>query len=100
MDTAVKLALDLGMFHRGFATEHGHGDLMLTECWRRTWWTLYIVDAYYAGTLGTLEFAVVGVEATVDLPCEESEYESGVSIACQSFTFKVCSALHPRLLHY
>lgn len=40
---------------------------------------LYIVDAYYAGTLGTMNFAVVDIDATVDLPCEEREYELEVS---------------------
>lgn len=80
MDAAVRLALDLEMFRREFAAVHGDGDPVLTESWRRTWWALYIVDAYIAGTLGTMELAVVNVEATVDLPCEECEYESGVGL--------------------
>ncbi|KAG6354797.1 hypothetical protein INS49_003878 [Diaporthe citri] len=63
------------MFRQEFASEHGAADPVLMECWRRTWWMLYIVDAYYAGTLGTMNFAVVDVDATVDLPCEEREYE-------------------------
>ena len=79
LDAAARLALDLAMFRRDFAAEHGSGDPILTESWRRTWWMLYIVDAYYTGTLGTMEFVVTDVEATVDLPCEEADYESGVS---------------------
>jgi hypothetical protein len=39
---------------------------------------LYIVDAYYAGTLGAMNFKTFSIESTVDLPCEEWEYESGV----------------------
>ena len=78
MDLAVQCALDIGMFRREFASDQGQGDLVLQESWRRTWWMLYITDAYYAGTLGTPELAVSDVQATVDLPCEESEYESGV----------------------
>ncbi|KAK2051579.1 hypothetical protein LY76DRAFT_621082 [Colletotrichum caudatum] len=74
---AVRLALDLEMFQQEFAGAHGGGDPIMTESWRRTWWELYIVDAYYAGTLGTMNFMVVDIEATVELPCEESEYESG-----------------------
>ncbi|KAK2608181.1 hypothetical protein N8I77_006805 [Diaporthe amygdali] len=77
MKSAVKLALDLEMYRQEFASDHGAGDPVLAECWRRTWWMLYIVDAYYAGTLGTMNFAVVDIDATVDLPCEELEYESG-----------------------
>lgn len=79
--TAVKLAVDLKMFRQEFASDHGAGDPVLMECWRRTWWILYIVDAYYAGTLGTMNFAVFDIEATVDLPCEEWEYDSEVSTA-------------------
>ena len=56
------------------------GDVVLMESWRRTWWMLYIVDAYYAGTLGTMNLKAFLVEATVDLPCEEDVYESGVSM--------------------
>lgn len=78
---AVKLAVDLKMFRQEFASEHGAGDPVLMECWRRTWWMLYIVDAYYAGTLGTMNLAVVDIDATVDLPCEEREYELEVSKA-------------------
>lgn len=77
IEAATQLAIDLGMFSRQFATEHGAGDPVLEECWRRTWWMLYIVEAFYAGTLGTKTFKAVNLEATVDLPCEESEYESG-----------------------
>lgn len=77
--TAVELAVDLKMFRREFAGDYGAGDPVLMESWRRTWWMLYIVDGYYAGTLGTMNFAVVDIDATVDLPCEEWEYESEVS---------------------
>lgn len=73
--TAVELAVDLKMFRREFANDHGAKDPVLMECLRRTWWMLYIVDAYYAGTLGTMNFAVFDIDATVDLPCEEWEYE-------------------------
>lgn len=79
MDAAVRLALHLEMFRREFAINYGCGDAMLTESWRRTWWTLYLVDGYYAGTLGTMKSEFMDVEATADLPCEEHEFESGVS---------------------
>ncbi|KAH7251383.1 hypothetical protein BKA59DRAFT_472028 [Fusarium tricinctum] len=76
--TARDVALNLGMHRQEYATADGFGDEVLMESWRRTWWMLYIVDAYYAGTLGTLNLKVFHIEASVDLPCEESEYESGV----------------------
>ncbi|KAH7014842.1 hypothetical protein EDB80DRAFT_566912 [Ilyonectria destructans] len=77
MDAAVRLALHLEMFRREFAINYGCGDAVLTESWRRTWWTLYLVDGYYAGTLGTMKSEFMDVEATADLPCEEHEFESG-----------------------
>lgn len=85
MDAATSLAVDLKMYLSDFAASHGRDDPVLKECWRRTWWMLYIVDAYYTGTLGTMNFRVVDIAATVDLPCEEREYESGVSIGTPSF---------------
>lgn len=77
---ANKLAIDLQMFHPGFAAAQGADDLVLRESWRRTWWMLYIVDTYYAGTLGTMNLQVVNIDTTMELPCDESDYESGVSV--------------------
>ncbi|KAI5459237.1 hypothetical protein BGZ63DRAFT_415868 [Mariannaea sp. PMI_226] len=77
LSTAAGLARELGMFRGEFATERGSGDPIIIECWRRTWWMLYIVDIYFAGSLGTMTFTVLDIDATVDLPCEEAEYESG-----------------------
>jgi hypothetical protein len=78
INDAIRLALDLQMHHEEFAVKNGAEDPVVSESWRRTWWMLYTVDAYYAGTLGTMEFQVMEVDATVGLPCEEQEYESGV----------------------
>ena len=78
IDTATSVAVEVGMHKREFVDTY-RGDDVLMESWRRAWWMLYIVDAYYAGTLGTMNLKAFHVEATVDLPCEEVEYESGVS---------------------
>ncbi|KAJ5930169.1 hypothetical protein N7466_005662 [Penicillium verhagenii] len=77
MDTAVQVARELEMFRAEFAVKYGGTDRVLQESWRRTWWTLYTVEAYYAGTLGTMNFEVAKIDTTVELPCEESEYELG-----------------------
>lgn len=78
MDYAIQVALELGMHRQYFATANGFGDPTLQECWRRTWWQIYIVDAYYAAMKHVTTFATFDVEATTELPCEEDEYESGV----------------------
>lgn len=44
IDTAVEIALDLGMHLEQFAADNGCGSRYLEECWRRTWWELYVVD--------------------------------------------------------
>ena len=80
MNMATKLATDLQMFHHEFATVQEADDLVMRESWRRTWWMLYIVDAYYAGTLGTTNLQTIKIEATAELPCDESDYESGVGV--------------------
>ncbi|EKJ73826.1 hypothetical protein FPSE_05949 [Fusarium pseudograminearum CS3096] len=84
-DIATNVALELGMHKGEFASASGAGDAVLMESWRRTWWMLYIVDAYYAGTLGTMNFKTFHVEATVSLPCEEDEYESCVSVSLSNW---------------
>ncbi|SCV39610.1 related to C6 transcription factor [Fusarium fujikuroi] len=77
MDAAIDVAVKLEMHKKEFATTWGFGDSMMVECWRRTWWMLFITDASYAGTLGTMNFKTLHVESTAELPCEESDYESG-----------------------
>jgi hypothetical protein len=78
MDSAISIARQLGMFQKEFATENGFGEPVLQESWRRTWWQLYVVDGFYAGTTKTTPFETKDIQATVELPCQESEYESGV----------------------
>lgn len=80
MALATKLAIDLQMFRHEFAAAQGAHDLVLRESWRRTWWMLYVVDVYYAGTLGSMNLEVVHIDATMELPCDELDYESGVSV--------------------
>ncbi|RBR16115.1 hypothetical protein FVER53590_13443 [Fusarium verticillioides] len=77
MDAAIDVAVKLEMHKQEFAATWGFGDPVMAECWRRTWWMLFIVDASYAGTLGTMNFKTLHVEPTAELPCEETDYESG-----------------------
>ncbi|XWW98926.1 hypothetical protein V2A60_006930 [Cordyceps javanica] len=77
MARAVEIALELKVFERDFALANSDHNAVLAECWRRTWWMVYLFDAFYAGTLGNTGFSVVHVDATVDLPCDEAQYESG-----------------------
>ena len=80
MDRAICLALDLNMHRQEFALTYGQGDPVVQESWRRTWWQIYIVDAYYAAMKSATTCTTSDVDVTTELPCEEYEYESGVSI--------------------
>ncbi|KAL8743431.1 MAG: hypothetical protein Q9190_004216 [Brigantiaea leucoxantha] len=77
LDQAIFTAVDIGMNRQDFATEHGSGDPVLQECWRRTWWTIYVVDAHIAGSTHKYPFKAHNIVVSVDLPCEEQQYESG-----------------------
>jgi len=79
LDRAICMALDLGMHHREFALVHGEGDPVLEECWRRTWWQLYIDDMHIASSNHILSWKTSCVVTNVELPCEEDEYEAMVS---------------------
>ena len=85
MDETVRLALGLGMNRKGFATENGRQDPILEESWRRTWWQLYITDAHIAGGTYTYPYRTSHVEMDVHLPCEEQNYETGVSSTLSAF---------------
>lgn len=79
LDEAIRLALELGMNRRDFAQENSQNDPILAESWRRTWWQIYITDAHIAGSTHKYPFRCSHIEMTVDLPCEEVHYASGVS---------------------
>jgi hypothetical protein len=80
MDLAVTIALSISMQSRNFATTHGMGIPALEESWRRTWWQLCIVDAYYAAMLHSISPLLIRSDITTKLPCEEAEYETGVCL--------------------
>ncbi|CAG8273440.1 unnamed protein product [Penicillium salamii] len=100
MDMANKLAIELQMFRCEFAVAQGADDLVLRESWRRTWWMLYIIEAYYAGTLGTMNFRVINIDATVELPCDEADYETGNIPASKTLNEFNCREFGPRDIHF
>lgn len=74
-----RISVEIGMNNRQFATLHGRGNPVMEESWRRTWWDLYIVDGMIAGVHRITSFLLFDMAADVALPCEETEYLSGVS---------------------
>ena len=84
LDKASSIALEIGMQFKYFAVTHGNGDAFLEESWRRTWWGLYAVDGIFQVIQRSAYFALWHIQADVDLPCEESEYDSEVRAAFTS----------------
>lgn len=80
IDHAINIALSISMHSRDFATANGLESPVLEESWRRTWWQLCIVDAYYAAMLHQISPLMRRPDITTALPCEESEYEAGVCL--------------------
>ncbi|KAK8048282.1 C6 transcription factor [Apiospora phragmitis] len=72
-----RIAIEIGLYQRAYATNHGQGDAVLEESLRRTWWDLFIVDGMVAGVHRQTNFLLFDIVADVALPCEEHEYLSG-----------------------
>lgn len=79
LDRAAQRALEINMQSKSFATANGEGCVVLEESWRRTWWYLYVTDGIFAGIRHCLTFPLYEIDADVDLPCEEVNYQTGVS---------------------
>lgn len=77
MDRAIQVALELGMQHKAFAD--AEPDPILAEGHRRLYWSLYFQDCVRGCRNKQSSFSLYGVAATTELPCDEWEYQSGVS---------------------
>ncbi|ORY59247.1 N-terminal binuclear Zn cluster-containing/DNA binding domain-containing protein [Pseudomassariella vexata] len=72
-----RIAIEIGLYQRPYATLHGRSNPTLEESWRRTWWDLFVVDGMVAGVHRATNFLLFDIVADVGLPCEEFEYTSG-----------------------
>ncbi|KAK3375265.1 hypothetical protein B0H63DRAFT_273581 [Podospora didyma] len=72
-----RFAIQIDLNKREFAAMHGHGNPVLEESWRRTWWDLYVCDGMIAGVHQVTNFCLFDIEADVGLPCEEHQYLTG-----------------------
>lgn len=77
LDAATRMALCIGMNFQEFASRYGEGNPVLEESWRRTYWMLFITDQHFAIVRNSIDYTLRDVITTVELPCEESEYQSG-----------------------
>lgn len=78
IDLAIRVALSISMQSQTFARAHGMSSPAMEESWRRTWWQLCIVHAYYAAMVHDTSPLLCRSDITTELPCEEAEYETEV----------------------
>ncbi|KIW09045.1 hypothetical protein, variant [Verruconis gallopava] len=78
MRAVAKLACDLGMNRNEYAVHFGQGQPLLEECWRRTWWEVFVCDGFFTGVNPMhYQLTLHGIRQEVFLPCEEDEFLSG-----------------------
>ncbi|KAK6208150.1 hypothetical protein LQW54_007058 [Pestalotiopsis sp. IQ-011] len=77
LSDAERIAIEIGLYTRAFATNHGQGMPMMEESWRRTWWDLFVVDGMVAGVHRQTNFLLFDIVSDAGLPCEEHQYLAG-----------------------
>ena len=77
LDSAIDLALELGMNKKFYRCDCCVDSAILKESWRRTWWELYITDGILAAVHMKPFFRLHNEPADVALPCEEAVYKAG-----------------------
>ena len=80
MREVAQLACDLGMNRSEYAVHYGNGQPVLEECWRRTWWEVFVCDGFFTG-VNPMHYTLVlqGIKQDAFLPCEEAQFHAGVS---------------------
>lgn len=90
LDRAIRMALSINMNSEAFATSNGEGSAVLAESWRRTWWFLFLTDSIFAGIRHCPSFALRDIKSDVNLPCEDADYNAGVSMIIFRLMLRVC----------
>lgn len=85
MREVATLACELEMNRSEFATRHGNGQPVLEECWRRTWWEVFVLDGFFTGVNPMHhQMGLMGVKSDVFLPCDEAAFHAGVCFPSSS----------------
>ncbi|KAI1333502.1 hypothetical protein F5Y15DRAFT_410322 [Xylariaceae sp. FL0016] len=91
-----RIAVEIGLYTRQFATMHGLGNPRLEESWRRTWWDLFVVDGMVAGVHRATNFLLFDIVADqIPRPAYLEDFDdqifSGEDRAFSSFAYRVAS---------
>ncbi|KAK5198833.1 hypothetical protein LTR99_007773 [Exophiala xenobiotica] len=80
LEQAVDIALRIGMNRQSFAIQHGRNDPTIQESWRRTWWSLFIVEATIVVIGGQSQpFRLYTTFTDVPLPGDDEDYNDARS---------------------
>ena len=80
LDLAIQVALRIGMNGHLFAFTHGHNNFTLQESWRRTWWSLFLMNGLVTAIGGQEQpFRLHDVYSDIPLPGPCEDYNN-----CQS----------------
>ncbi|KIW44877.1 uncharacterized protein PV06_03316 [Exophiala oligosperma] len=72
---AIEIALRIGMNRQSFAIQHGRNDPTVQEMWRRTWWTLFIMEGTVVVMGGQSQpFRLYSTFNDVPLPGDDEDY--------------------------
>lgn len=75
LDKAIEITLRIGLNRQSFAIQHGQNDPVLQESWRRTWWTLMMVEGLVTVIGGqSSPYRLYSAFADVPLPGHDEDY--------------------------
>jgi len=75
MMKALSIALRIGMNRESYAIQNGQDNPILQECWRRTWWTLMILEGLVTVIGGqTTPYTTYATFTDVALPGHDEDY--------------------------
>jgi len=80
LDSAIAIALEIGLTTQEFAQQCGEGNPVLEESWRRTYYLLHHTDQHFSVVVSSPMFTLRDVPNVVDLPCDDKYYELGVGM--------------------
>ncbi|KAI5863296.1 hypothetical protein GGS23DRAFT_604915 [Durotheca rogersii] len=91
-----RIAIEIGLYTRAFATLHGGGVPRVEESWRRTWWDLFVVDGMVAGVHRQTNFLLFDIVAdNIPRPMYLEDFDdqvfSGEEREFSSFAYRVAS---------
>ena len=87
---AQNLTLEIGLHRIEFALINGENDAQLEESWRRTWWSMYTTNGMMTAVNPGVQFRLKDVVTDVPLPCENTQYFSGVSNLTTDVYIGIC----------